>query len=87
MFQFSPAISFIVNCENQAEIYHYWNRLSEEGAARPCGWLEDKFGISWQIVPTQLGQLIEANPDKVMSALLEMSKIELGILEAAAQSE
>ncbi len=87
MFQFSPAISFIVNCENQAEIYHYWNRLSEEGAARHCGWLEDKFGISWQIVPTQLGQLIEANPDKVMSALLEMSKIELGILEAAAQSE
>ena len=56
MFQFSPAISFVVNCESQEEIDHFWRGLSEGGVKEQCGWLRDRFGVSWQIVPTQLGR-------------------------------
>ncbi len=87
MFQFSPAISFVVNCESQREIDHFWDGLSEGGAEEQCGWLRDKFGVSWQIVPVQLGSLMEANPEKVMTAILEMMKIDLAKLEAAARGE
>ena len=87
MFQFSPAISFVVNCESQREIDHFWDGLSEGGAEERCGWLRDKFGVSWQIVPVQLGSLMEANPEKVMTAILEMMKIDLAKLEAAARGE
>ena len=86
-FQFSPAISFVVNCDNQEELDHFWEGLSEGGKQEQCGWLQDKFGVSWQIVPGKLGELLEANPSEVMSALLEMTKIDLAALEAAAQRE
>ena len=87
MFQFSPAISFVVNCETQEELDHFWYGLSEGGVKEPCGWLRDKFGVSWQIVPVQLGALLEANPEKVMGALLEMERIDLAKLELAARGE
>ena len=84
MFQFSPAISFVINCDSQAEIDHFWEGLSEGGQKEQCGWLRDSFGVSWQIVPVQLEALLEANPEGVMSALMEMGKIDLAALESAA---
>ena len=87
MFQFSPAISFVINCETQEEMDHYWFGLSREGAQQPCGWVEDKFGVSWQITPVQLESLLAANPEKVMDALLQMKRIDLAALEAAANTE
>ena len=85
LFQFSPAISFVVNCETQDEIDHFWKSLSEEGEQDMCGWLRDKFGVSWQVVPVQLGALL-SDPSKapsVMDTLLSMHKIEIGKLQAA----
>jgi predicted 3-demethylubiquinone-9 3-methyltransferase (glyoxalase superfamily) len=87
-FTFSEAISFQVNCENQDEVNSYWNKLSEGGEEGPCGWLKDKFGLSWQIVPTVLPQLL-SDPDRekaqrVMAAMLKMRKIEIPELERAA---
>lgn len=85
VFQFSPAISFVVNCESQEEMDHFWNGLSEGGEKQQCGWLRDRFGVSWQIVPLQLGALLEANTEKVMNALLQMERIDLAALESAAR--
>jgi predicted 3-demethylubiquinone-9 3-methyltransferase (glyoxalase superfamily) len=87
-FTFSEAISFQVSCKNQEEVDAYWSKLSEGGEEGPCGWLKDKFGLSWQIVPTALPELL-GDPDKekaqrVMAAMLEMKKIEIGELERAA---
>ena len=85
MFQFSPAISFVVNCHSQDEIDHFWERLSEGGEKEMCGWLKDKFGVSWQIVPVQLGELM-SDPSKsaaVMESLLTMQKIDISQLQAA----
>ena len=87
MFQFSPAISFVVNCDDQQELDHFWEGLSQGGVEEPCGWLRDKFGVSWQVVPAQLASLLEAYPEAVMDALLQMGKIDLGVLEAAAGKE
>ena len=87
MFQFSPAISFVVNCETQEEMDHFWEGLSEGGQREQCGWLRDRFGVSWQIVPVQLGALMEANAERVMDALLQMEKIDLAELESAARGE
>lgn len=89
-FTFSEAISFQVSCKNQEEVDHYWSKLSEGGETGPCGWLKDKFGLSWQIVPTALPELL-GDPDKekaqrVMAAMLEMKKIQIDELEAAAQA-
>jgi len=86
-FQFTPAISFVVNCETQEEIDHFWEKLSEGGRIQQCGWLQDKFGVSWQIVPTALGKLM-SDPDakktgRVMSALMKMEKIEIKGLQQA----
>jgi predicted 3-demethylubiquinone-9 3-methyltransferase (glyoxalase superfamily) len=86
-FQFSPAISFVVNCETQEEVDHFWEKLSEGGAQRQCGWLQDKFGISWQIVPTVLVKLM-SDPDRekngrVMKALMQMTKIDIRRLREA----
>jgi predicted 3-demethylubiquinone-9 3-methyltransferase (glyoxalase superfamily) len=83
-FKFNEAISLVVNCESQTEVDHYWNRLVEGGdpAAQQCGWLKDKFGVSWQVVPTELPQLIK-HP-KAMQAMLQMKKIDLDILRKAA---
>ena len=87
-FKFNEAISFQVDCKNQEEVDAYWNKLSEGGEQGPCGWLKDKFGVSWQIVPTVLTQLI-GDPDReksqrVMAAMLNMKKIEIAELEQAA---
>ena len=88
-FSFSEAISFQVSCNNQDEVEAYWVNLSEGGEEGPCGWLKDKFGLSWQIVPTVLPELL-ADPDqaksqRVMAAMMKMKKIEIDTLERAAQ--
>jgi predicted 3-demethylubiquinone-9 3-methyltransferase (glyoxalase superfamily) len=87
-FTFNEAISFQVSCETQEEVDAFWSTLSEGGEEGPCGWLKDRFGVSWQIVPTPLlGLLGDPDPEKsqrVMRAMLEMKKIEIGALEQAA---
>ncbi|MBA2332159.1 MAG: VOC family protein [Actinobacteria bacterium] len=87
-FTFNEAISFQVSCENQAEIDDFWRKLSEGGEKGPCGWVKDRFGVSWQIEPTLLSELL-ADPDRekaqrVMQAMLGMRKIEIEGLERAA---
>ena len=84
MFQFSHATSFVVSCETQEEIDHYWNGLLDGGEAEQCGWLRDRFGLSWQIVPAELGDLMERAPDPVMGALFQMVKIDINTLREAA---
>ena len=84
---FNHAVSFVVNCEDQAEIDKYWNALLDGGQPEQCGWLKDRFGLSWQIVPTLLGKLM-ADPDKEKSkrasdAMMKMVKIDIAALEAA----
>jgi predicted 3-demethylubiquinone-9 3-methyltransferase (glyoxalase superfamily) len=88
-FTFSEAISFQVGCESQEEVDTYWDTLSEGGEEGPCGWLKDKFGLSWQIVPNALPRLLN-DPDtekaqRVMSAMLEMRKIDIEALQRAAE--
>ena len=87
-FTFNEAISFQVSCENQEEVDAYWSKLSEGGEEGPCGWLKDRFGVSWQIVPTALPELLgDPDPEKaqrVMQAMLKMRKIEIDELERAA---
>ncbi|MFZ5879004.1 MAG: VOC family protein [Chloroflexota bacterium] len=87
VFKFTEAISFVVNCETQAEVDHYWEKLSEGGEKSRCGWLKDKFGLSWQIVPTVLGELMgDSDPERakrVALAMLEMDKLDIGLLRAA----
>ena len=88
-FTFSEAFSFVVNCENQQEIDEYWSKLTADGGQESmCGWLKDKFGFSWQIVPTELGKLMSnKDPQKsgrVMDALLKMRKLDIAKLKAAA---
>jgi predicted 3-demethylubiquinone-9 3-methyltransferase (glyoxalase superfamily) len=92
-FKFNEAISFIVNCETQEEVDYYWNKLSEGGDknAQQCGWLKDKFGLSWQIVPTILDDMI-ADPDAkkagaVMREMLKMKKLDIKKLEEAYHQE
>ncbi len=86
-FKFTEAVSFVVNCETQKEIDYFWEKLSAGGAESQCGWLKDKFGLSWQIVPTILGELmVDKDPQKskrVMEAMLQMSKIEIEPLQRA----
>ncbi len=87
-FKFSPAISFLVNCETQQEVDRLWEKLSEGGKPNRCGWLEDKFGLSWQIIPTVLGELMsdkDAEVSKrVMQAMLQMTKLDIEGLRRAA---
>jgi predicted 3-demethylubiquinone-9 3-methyltransferase (glyoxalase superfamily) len=88
-FTFTPALSLVVNCKTQAEIDNLWEKLSAGGETSQCGWLRDKFGLSWQIVPTDLGDLI-GNPDpakteRVMQAILTMDKLDLPTLQRAAK--
>jgi len=83
-YKFTPAVSFVVRCETQQEVDHYWSRLSAGGEEIQCGWLRDKFGLSWQITPTRLPELIR-NP-KAFQAMLQMKKIDVAELERAAQS-
>jgi predicted 3-demethylubiquinone-9 3-methyltransferase (glyoxalase superfamily) len=87
-FTFSEAISFQVSCKTQEEVDAFWSKLSEGGEEGPCGWLKDKYGLSWQIIPTALPKLL-SDPDqekaqRVMRAMLNMKKIEIDGLERAA---
>ena len=92
-FKFNEAISFIVNCETQQEIDYYWNKLSEGGDknAQQCGWLKDKYGMSWQVVPTMLDDMFaDSNSKKtesVMKAMLKMKKLDIQQLEKAYNQE
>ena len=90
VFKFSEAFSFVVNCENQQEVDEHWSKLTSGGGQESqCGWLKDKFGFSWQIVPTALGRLMSdkdpAKGNRVMQALLQMKKIDIATLEEAAK--
>jgi predicted 3-demethylubiquinone-9 3-methyltransferase (glyoxalase superfamily) len=86
-FKFTEAISFVVNCETQEEVDEFWDRLSEGGEKSRCGWLKDRYGLSWQIVPTVLGELMQdKDPEKsnrVMKAMLQMDKIDIERLKQA----
>jgi predicted 3-demethylubiquinone-9 3-methyltransferase (glyoxalase superfamily) len=82
-YKFSPATSFVIECENQEEIDYYWEKLGEGGSYNQCGWLDDKFGVSWQVVPSILGKLM-SDPDKaprVVEAFMKMKKFEIEKLE------
>jgi len=86
-FKFNEAVSFVVNCDTQLEIDEYWEKLSAGGEPRRCGWLKDKFGVSWQIVPAALSEiLLDKDPRKsenVMKAILQMDKLDLQTLRSA----
>lgn len=84
VFKFTKAISLVVRCDSQQEVDYYWSKLSAGGAEVECGWLDDKFGLSWQIVPARLPELIK-HP-KAMQAMLQMKKFDIAALERAAQS-
>ena len=84
---FNHAISFVVNCDDQAELDRYWNALLEGGSAEACGWLKDRYGLSWQIVPKVLFEMM-ANPDRAKAkrasdAMLKMVKLDIAVLQAA----
>jgi len=86
-FKFNESFSFYVNCETQREVDDLWNKLCKEGEEGQCGWLKDKYGLSWQIVPSRLGELL-GSPDpvkskKVMEAMLKMRKIDITVLQRA----
>ena len=85
----TEAISLVVNCESQEEVDHFWSRLSADGRQVQCGWLKDRFGVSWQVVPTILGEMLQdPDPEKsrrVMAAMLKMKKIDVDVLRRAYQ--
>lgn len=89
LFQFTPAVSFFVNCETQEEVDHFWEKVSAGGKQEQCGWLKDKFGLSWQIVPSILGKLLgdkdPAKASRVMQAMLQMIKLDIAALKKAAE--
>ena len=91
MFKFSPAISMVANCETQDEVDHLWDKLSEGGEKQQCGWLKDKYGMSWQVVPTALGELMgaadAAGSGRIMSAVMQMKKLDIATLQKAAKGE
>lgn len=89
-YRFTEAVSFVLNCETQDEVDELWEKLSEGGEQGPCGWLKDRYGLSWQIVPTILLELIQ-DPDpetaqRVMAAMMQMGKIEIEPLKQAAEA-
>jgi predicted 3-demethylubiquinone-9 3-methyltransferase (glyoxalase superfamily) len=90
-FKFTEAISLVVNCKNQEEVDDYWDKLSEGGQEAQCGWLKDKFGLSWQVVPTALGELMQdkdpAVRERVMKAMLQMVKMDIDGLKRAAKAK
>ena len=87
LFNFTPAISFFVNCETQEEVDDLWNKLSAGGEESRCGWLKDKYGLSWQIIPSALGRLLQdkdrEKAKRVMNAMLQMGKIDISRLQQA----
>jgi len=90
-FTFSPAVSFVVNCKTQEEVDEYWEKLSAGGATNQCGWLTDKFGLAWQVVPTALGEMLadkdRERSNRVMKAMLQMTKIDIAALRHAYDHE
>ena len=86
-FKFNEAVSFVVMCDSQEEIDHFWNALTEGGKESQCGWLKDKFGLSWQIVPSQLPQMLSggdaAARDRMMTAVMTMKKFDIAALQSA----
>ena len=86
-FKFSPAISLFVNCETQQEVDELWEKLSAGGKRNRCGWLDDKFGVTWQIIPTTLGRLLQdkdaVRANRVMKAMMQMDKIDIARLQQA----
>ena len=90
IFPFTEAISLVVNCQTQAEVDRYWKKLSAGGKEVQCGWLKDKYGVSWQVVPTLLGELISgkdaAKAHRVMEAMLKMVKLDIKKLKQAAKA-
>jgi predicted 3-demethylubiquinone-9 3-methyltransferase (glyoxalase superfamily) len=86
-YKFSPAISFSIDCKTQQEVDHFWNRLSEGGETSQCGWLTDKFGITWQVVPSVLPELLQSDDDAkaeaAMKAMLQMTKLDIAMLQEA----
>jgi predicted 3-demethylubiquinone-9 3-methyltransferase (glyoxalase superfamily) len=88
MFKFTEALSLFVRCDTQQEIDHLWEKLSEGGQKQRCGWLKDKYGVSWQIIPPVLGQLLQdkdpAKAKRAMQAMLQMDKIDIAALKQAA---
>jgi predicted 3-demethylubiquinone-9 3-methyltransferase (glyoxalase superfamily) len=91
VFNFSPAISFFVNCDSQEEVDELWKRLSEGREEEHCGWLKDKFGVSWQIVPNDLGEMLQdkdaRKSERAMDALLQMKKIDIQRLKTANEGQ
>jgi len=87
MFQFTEAISLFINCETQEEVDYYWQHLSAGGEENRCGWLKDKFGLSWQVIPSVLTKLLYSpdrkKADSTMRAMLKMRKLDIGLLQAA----
>jgi predicted 3-demethylubiquinone-9 3-methyltransferase (glyoxalase superfamily) len=87
LFTFSPAISFFIHCKTQEEIDHFWEKLSESGRLDRCGWLQDKYGLSWQVIPDALGEMLRdkdaAKSKRVMEAMLKMGKLDIATLKAA----
>ena len=87
VFKFSPAVSFVINCNNQEEIDHFWSKLSKGGKPNQCGWLEDKYGVTWQIVPTVLVKMLQDKDKKKVSrvteAFLKMKKFDIATLKRA----
>lgn len=91
IFKFNEAVSFIINCETQEEVDYYWEKLSAVPESEQCGWLKDKFGLSWQVVPTMLGKLL-SGPDpmksqRAMQAMLQMKKLDIAALQQAYDQE
>jgi len=89
-FKFTEAISLSVDCKDQKEVDHYWTKLSQGGQESMCGWLKDRYGLSWQVNPTILGELLSSRDAKkakrVMEAMLKMKKIDIAALKAAAEA-
>jgi predicted 3-demethylubiquinone-9 3-methyltransferase (glyoxalase superfamily) len=87
VFKFTEAVSFMIQCDSQEEIDRYWSKLSEGGQEVECGWVKDRYGLSWQVVPSRLGEWMRdpAAAARVMSAVLTMKKLDLGTLERAAR--
>jgi len=83
-YKFNPAVSFFIRCESQQEIDYYWDRLTDGGGEVACGWLYDKFGLSWQVVPANIGELVGSK--KGMEAMMTMKKLDIAALEQAAKS-
>ena len=85
MYQFSPATSFVIQCDSQEEIDYYWEKLGAGGKYNQCGWLDDKFGVSWQVIPTVLGELMsdQEKAPRVIKAFMQMTKFDIEVLKNA----